>query len=167
MRKVCFLTGAEGVGKSSVIPKLKEALSTVDVWDFDNLHRPFDFSEKWYEEVLDNCIKQIVERDQVNRPLVVVGLIYPSSIIANLVKIGLSEYYFGLLDCSLEIRAERLRARNADERLIANIDNLETLRQQMHDLSTPMFILNTSHLNVYEVAELIISRIRKLFGFEE
>ena len=75
--------------------------------------------------------------------------------------------FFGLLDCSPEIRAERLRARNAYEEVIANIDNLEVLRRQIRNISTPMFILNTSHLNIYEVAKLVVSRIRKLFGFEE
>ncbi len=158
MPPTIFITSAEGIGKSTLIPILKGMLPGCSIIDFDNLLRPYDGSDTWYGETLDVCM--LVIDEQGERPVIVVGLVHPDSVIARQHRLG--ENYFVLLDCSEEERAMRLRSRGVEQDVVSDTDNLYRLRNHFRRGLANHFVVNTDELSPEMVAERIVDLLKAL-----
>tara|TARA_Y100000034_G_C6645321_1_gene282261 strand:+ start:199 stop:435 length:237 start_codon:yes stop_codon:yes gene_type:complete len=71
MTKLYFITGAEGVGKSSIIPILKKKFPEIDVHDFDEVGVPenpplqwrYDTTLHWLNVAIKNQKKREVNNN--------------------------------------------------------------------------------------------------------
>ena len=109
--KLLFITGSSGVGKSTILPFLKNNLSNeFDVHDFDKklteeVAMNGKLLDNWRMETMKYWFDVARENLKSNKSTVVVGLIYPNEVKQLDQKIL---YNFCLLDVSDEKIQERL-----------------------------------------------------------
>jgi broad-specificity NMP kinase len=156
--KLFIVTGTSGTGKSSVLPFLKESLnSSYRCYDFDELLRPYDFTDSWTADV-STKLKEIVENNaRVGISTVCVGLIRPSYVKNFPIPILVC-----LLNVSIEERTQRLKKRGATQALIDDLEELNGLEQWIQESAFPYIKIETNNKSIKEVAALIQNWI---FGY--
>lgn len=126
------------------------------VYDFDEILRPYDFSEEWEFETLDQMIRVADENAKEGRSSLVLGLIRPTNLKRAVDKVGFGlSVRYCLLEVDIDCRKKRLRARGADEKLIEDIEEYEQLPQQLAFIGEDYFKIDTSKLKVESVAKSI------------
>ncbi|MDP2668290.1 MAG: hypothetical protein Q8P07_00415 [bacterium] len=109
--RLFIITGSSGVGKSTLIPLLKNSLdNNYDVRDFDeNLTKKVAQNgallDKWRRETTKYWIKKALNNSKTEKSTIIMGLVYPKEATEAKSEIPIS---FGLLDASDEKIAERL-----------------------------------------------------------
>lgn len=109
--RLYIITGSSGIGKSTIIPFLKERLSdSYDVHDFDEklteeAAMNKELLDSWRKETTLYWVNLAIENSQIGKSTIIIGLIYPREVIEIKAQIPIS---FCLLNASNEKIKERL-----------------------------------------------------------
>ena len=55
-----FVTGASGSGKTAIIPRLRQRLPQVAVYDFDSIGVPPDADAAWRQQATERWLRQAI-----------------------------------------------------------------------------------------------------------
>jgi shikimate kinase len=163
---IFFLSGASGVGKTSIIKKLKahyHSFSDYAFVHFDSIGVPSPeemieqagSGEKWQELTTYRWIEKITVEYQDKKIVVIEGQINLDFIEAACHKFEIVRYFIILIDCDWEIMRDRL-VHNRQQPDLVNQDmkNWATfLRKQAQRKNLP--IIDTSHQTLEQVARSV------------
>ena len=163
MTKLFFVTGASGTGKSSIVSLLQKQLGVkYAVYDFDEIWKPYDFTDTWAEKVTKRALDIATENEEKGISMVVAGLVRPLLVKKLAEGIRLPEIHFCLLDINIEERKKRLEDRKASKELISDIEELLGLRDWVKKSGYKYVTVDTTNLSPKEVVEKVTSWIRKI-----
>ncbi len=157
MATTYFITGAEGIGKTSIIPLLKKSLPEIDIRDFDEVGVPINPPLQWRLDTTLHWIKKALENQDKERSTCIVGLSFPKEVKQFKESKNLKEVEFILLNVSEEEREKRLGKRQAEKEVIEDLEQLKELRKQFQKEK----IIDTSNLSIEETAKQVIKHIKK------
>ena len=151
--KTFFVTGAEGVGKTSVIKKLKKCFPKIKIHDFDEVGVPEDPPLQWRLDTTLFWIKKAVKNQEKEISTAIIGLSFPSEIKSFKEFKKLKQVELILLDVSKKERKKRLKKRNATKEVIEDTNQLIALKEEFKNL--PEKIIDTTNYSIQEVAESV------------
>ncbi len=167
MNKIFFISGVNGVGKSSIMPHLRLLLSPdkFAIHDFDERGVPKDADKNWRIAETKYWVNQGIELAQKNKNIVICGFVKPEDFQA-LPDIEPLEIVKILLDAQPEIIRQRLVNRytkngHYDESqqvigkpvsafIAGNLHILSQMKTMFEELNCP--IIDTSNLTPEKVA---------------
>jgi dephospho-CoA kinase len=158
MKKIIWLTGASGVGKTTLLNNLKDKYSGNSAWEFlkfdsigvpsqEEMVRDFGSGENWQKSKTFEWIEKMVKGFPDKELLVMDGQSNLEFIKEGFAKQNFTDYKTILVDCDQKTMIKRL----VDERQQAWLASedmknwLKFLREQAAKLGVP--IINTSSLN--------------------
>lgn len=160
MTNTYFITGAEGTGKSTIVPSLKKNLKKIDVHDFDKVGVPLNPTLKWRIDTTKHWIKIALANQKKEKSTCIIGLSFPNEI----GKIGESKkiknIYHILLDVSTKERKSRLKKRKAQSHLIKDTEQLKFLKKIFKSKLKNKYKINTTNLSIENVSNLLTKFIR-------
>ena len=154
MIKIFFITGAEGVGKSTLIKVLKNKLKKTKIYDFDEVGVPINPPLSWRYKTTKHWLKVA---NKNNKDTMVIGLSFPKEILRF--SNSKENLYFCLLDINIKEREKRLKKRGAQKEVIKDLKELKNLREQFKHLKHFKKI-NVSNLKPNEIANKIFDWIK-------
>lgn len=170
MKKIYFITGASGVGKTSLVSSLKEKYKNKNDWmflHFDSIDVPtqkemrekFGSTENWQKEKTFWWIKKIVSEFNDKEVIIFEGQVNLQFIKEGFAQNNFSHYEIILIDCSEDVMEKRLlKYRNQPELVNENMKNwLLYLRNQAKNFEIP--IIDTSHITIGELTKAFIKII--------
>jgi tRNA uridine 5-carbamoylmethylation protein Kti12 len=157
-QKIVWLTGASGVGKTTLLQNLKDKYSSKQAWEFlkfdsigvpsnEEMVREFGSVENWQKAKTHEWIKKMVQGYPNKELIVMDGQANIEFIKSGFEKESFTNYQIILVDCDQDTMVKRL----VDERQqvwLASEDMknwLQFLRKQAQTLNVP--IINTSKLD--------------------
>lgn len=155
-----FITGAEGVGKSSIIQRLKQYFYYIDIHDFDEVGVPKNPPLSWRLDTTKYWIKKAIENQSKGISTCILGLCFPEEVKSFDEFKKLNEVIFCLLDIDEKEREKRLIKRNASKEVIEDTENLYELKRQIKKVKG--IIINVSRLSINETFEKVKEAINKL-----
>lgn len=158
MSKVYFVTGACGVGKSTLLPILRKMLPSFDIHDFDELGVPEHPGIEWRIATTLHWLE--VAKAKANVSTIILGLTIPQEVEA-LAEPGHMINYC-LLDLSRAERARRLTKRAASHDLIEDTEELVGLREWIKQTRFPHTTIDTTKKTPQQVARLLFAWIRSV-----
>jgi len=163
MNKIIFLTGAEGVGKTSIINILKQNLKDFEIFDFDEVSVPENPPLNWRYETTKHWLKIGEKNLEKNKSTLICGLTIPKEIDKFSSKKLTDFIYIGLLDIEIKERENRLRKRGADQELINDTKCLILLKNEFNKSKLKSKkIIDTTNLSILEVCETVTDWIKGL-----
>ena len=157
MAKTFFITGAQGTGKSSIIPFLKTKVSELNIHDFDENGVPENPPLQWRLDTTLHWINKAKKNQEKNLSTCIVGLSFPNEVKALKESKDLEKILFCLLDVSKEEREKRLSKRNASKEVIKDLHQLNQLKKETQ--FNPK-IIDTSYLSIKETANRVVDWIK-------
>ncbi len=178
--KLFFITGSSGIGKTTIVPFLRNLLSSeYDIHDFDEklteeVGRDIDLLDNWRINTTKHWINVAEENLKINKLTIIVGLIYPDEIKQLDPQIL---YSVCLLDASDEIISQRLMGKRfsnsekiaklkqgsnltPEEFIQENKKLMEKLRNETLDLDGQ--IIDTTNDTSRQTTEKIVSWVLKV-----
>jgi dephospho-CoA kinase len=165
MKKIFFITGASGVGKTTLVKKLKDKYSSYDNWEFlhfdsvgipkrEEMIEKFGSGENWQKETAYEWIKKIITEYNDKDVIIFEGQVNLKFIIDGFTKNSFSNYEIVLIDCNEEVMFSRLiHERKKPELANNDMKNwLGFLRKQAHDFN--IRIIDTSDISTEEFVVL-------------
>jgi len=151
-----FISGAEGVGKSTLIGLLTKKLPNVNIHDFDEKGVPLNPPLSWRINTTKRWIKLAEKNEKNMNDTIIVGLSFPREIskISNKIK-----PQYCLLDVSLKEREKRLKKRKATIGVIKDTKQLLDLRKDFSKLKDKK-IIETSNKTTKEIVKEIINWVK-------
>lgn len=165
IHKTYFITGAEGVGKSTIYERLKQKFLKIDIHDFDSVGVPLHPPLQWRLDTTQYWISKAVKNQNDNIQTCIIGLSFPNEVKSMEGFGALDNVFFILLDVDKERRRKRLMKRNASKEVIEDIKSMIELKKQIKAVEGK--IIDTSFLSVDEVCNEIIKLFRKDGEFDE
>ena len=172
MKKIFFITGASGVGKTTFVSILKEKYKKNKNWlflHFDSIFIPsvemmveeFGSVENWQKEKTDEWINKMVYAYPDKEVIIFEGSVNLQFIKDGFSKNNFSNYKIILLDCEEKIMEQRLvQHRNQPELWNENMKNwLQYIRSQAQQLDVP--IIDTSHYKKEELGKIFEEILEK------
>jgi len=158
-----IITGASGVGKSSLVPILKKLLPpSFLIYDFDELGTPYDGTEIWKDHHLEQMFATIYQNHSKNIHTIVCGLIRPQWVnIKRLSSSGIDLHYI-LLNMSKSQRKIRLERRKAPISLIEDEEEIDLLHFWMEKYESNYIVIDTSDITTLQVASEVITLISQI-----
>ncbi len=151
-----IITGASGTGKSTSVSLLKKKLpADFLVYDYDEILRPYDFTETWGDEVVEKMLQITSENIKNNITTVFLGLIRPHSVKEHQNKHDVHTIKLLLLDISTEERARRLKQRGSSMSLVYGIEEHEGFRSWISEADYENSMIDVTNLNSDEVVQKI------------
>jgi shikimate kinase len=162
---ILFLSGASGVGKTSIVEKLKAHYSSDNYAfvHFDSIGVPspeemiekVGSGERWQELTTYRWVEKIAIEYQDKQLVIIEGQVNLDFIEAACHKFKITRYFIVLIDCDWKTMRERLvHNRQQPELVNQNMKNWATfLRKQAHQKSLP--IIDTSNQTLEQVMESI------------
>ena len=164
MKNIFFITGASGVGKTTLVQGLRSKYHDNDDWvflHFDSIGVPtteemlkqFGSVENWQKETSLKWIKRMIDGYQDKTVIVIEGQVNIRFILDGFSQNDFSNYQVILVDCSEELMSKRLILDRAQPELLTDdMKNwLRFLRNQAKEFSSP--IIDTSRLNKQEAVK--------------
>jgi len=171
MNKIYFVSGVNGVGKSTIMPFLSSLLPVdkFKVHDFDERGVPEDADRNWRISETQHWIDEGIKLAQENKSIVICGFVkvadFPDPESPEIVKI--------FLDAQPEIIRQRLTKRytkdgvfdekqkvigkTIEEFISGNIYILGQMKKEFEELNDP--IIDTTNLTPEEVAKKVANII--------
>jgi broad-specificity NMP kinase len=144
--EVFFIIGAEGVGKTSILGKLKKTFQKIDIHDFDEFIVPQNPTLKWRLDTTLLWIKKSIRNQNEKRTTIILGLCFPEELKAFKEFKKLKNVSFLLLDVNENEREKRLKKRGASKEVIEDTECLLELRRQIKKEGEK--IIDTSTLSI-------------------
>jgi len=110
--RIYFITGASGSGKTAIIPHLKQIVSDVVIYDFDDIGVPTDADKKWRQASTEQWLKNLAHE---TKDVCLLGQMVLGEILACPSAAKLGTVNFCLLDVSDYERIVRLKKRNTGQ----------------------------------------------------
>lgn len=162
-----ILTGASGVGKSTVCLKLSARMKEVVVLESDILWRAeFDQPATNYREYRETWLRMCKNISQAGRPVVLCGVGEPSQFEQCVERRYFSELHYLALVCDAQMLVSRLRKRPASR----GTSNEEFIQEQVvfnrwllnnaRKTEPRMTLLNTSDMTVEETVKKVERWVR-------
>ena len=164
MKEIIFITGASGVGKTSLVLALKKKYENKKNWEFlhfDSIGVPsseemiikFGSIENWQKEKTNEWIKKIINEYQDKEIIIIEGQVNLEFIRNAFFQNNFSKYEIVLIDCKEEIMTKRLvDFRKQPYLLNEDMKNwLKYLRDQANNLGVK--IIDSSNKTKNEVVE--------------
>lgn len=162
-----ILTGASGVGKSTVCLGLAAKMKNVVVMESDILWRAeFNKPETNYREYRETWLRVCKNISQAGKPVVLCGVGEPTQFEQCIERRYFSEFHYLALICDDQILASRLRnlqtSRRSfkDEYIHEQVLFNRWLLNNAHNTEPPMHLLDTSEVIVDETVEKVGRWIR-------
>lgn len=171
---IYFLSGVSGVGKSAVVPYLKSLLdSKFEVYDFDDLGVPDNADHQWRLEETKYWLHFGQQKFNEGKTIVVAGFFTPDEIVSMKKDFHSLEIVTILLDGEPGIIEQRLRNRNNNLKIRADLERVvgsaedfiknntkfaPVLREIYQKYGYP--IIDTSYLDPKAVAKKISKLIK-------
>lgn len=162
-----ILTGASGVGKSTVCLELAAMMKDVVVMESDILWREeFDQPETNYYDYRETWLRVCKNIAQAGRPVVLCGVGEPGQFEQCLERRYFSELHYLALICDDQILASRLRNRPTwrgpfkEEQIEAQVAFNRWLVNNAPQTEPPMTLLDTSEITVAKTVEKVARWIR-------
>ena len=166
-----ILTGASGVGKSTVCLTLAARMKDVVVMDSDILsHSEFDQPETNYREYRETWLRVCKYISQAGKPVVLCGVGEPTQFEQCIERRYFSELHYLALICDDQVHASRLKNRpmwsssSRDEFIKEQVKFNRWLLDNARITEPPMTLLDTSALDVDETAEKVEQWIRSFMN---
>lgn len=154
------ITGAEGVGKTTIIPSLRQKLGdNYVIYDFDEVLRPYDFKDNWALDVLEKLIHNVEKNKESNKITVVAGLIRPYQLQQVAEKHNITSIKLLLLDLSIEEQSKRLHQRKGNIDLTNENKELIGFREFIKESKYEYKIVDTTNSNIEHIVDNIYSWI--------
>ena len=163
---IVFLTGASGVGKTSIVKKMRQDFSNnkFEYYHFDSIGVPTEEERNsinnWQERTTHYWIKKLVDQSG-NEVAILEGSSNIEFILDGFEKYNYPNFLIILVDCDEDTMVKRLvDIRNQPE--LANDDMkswLKYLRNQAAQFSID--ILDTSKLDIDTTIKLLLAKIEK------
>ncbi len=157
-----ILTGASGVGKSTVCLGLAAKMKDVVVMESDILWRAeFDQPETNYRDYRETWLRVCKNISQAGKPVVLCGVGEPAQFEQCLERRYFSELHYLALICADQILASRLRNLPAsrgsfkDEFINQQVLFNRWLLNNAPKTEPPMHLLDTSEITVHEIVESV------------
>src|SRR3989344_5415159 len=158
MPKLYFITGAEGVGKSSIIPLLKKQFPKIEIHDFDEVGVPENPALQWRYNTTLHWLEIAIENQKRAQSTIIAGLSFPNEV-SKFKEYKKIKIVFCLLDVHKKERENRLQKRNAPKELINDLYQLHLLRKKLKITKFEKKIINTTNMSIKQTAEKIINWI--------
>jgi adenylate kinase family enzyme len=165
-----ILTGASGVGKSTVCLELAARMKDAVVMESDILRREeFNRPETNYREYRETWLRVCKNISQAGKPVVLCGVGVPTEFEQCIERRYFSELHYLALICDDQILASRLRNRPAwrgpsnDERVKEQVMFNRWLINNAQNTEPQMTLLDSSEITVNETVEKVERWIRS-FG---
>ncbi|MBU4070031.1 MAG: hypothetical protein KJ646_03530 [Nanoarchaeota archaeon] len=155
---IFFISGAEGVGKTTILGHLIRELPDKDIHDFDEIGVPKNPKLSWRYKTTKHWLKIAKNNEKIGKDTIIVGLSFPSEIIKFSKK---KNFHFCLFDISINEREKRLRKRKSTKGVIDDLEQLKQLREEFKKLKSKK-IINISHLTPKEISSKLIKWINSL-----
>ena len=161
---IVFLTGASGVGKTSIVERLEKGYPEpgIKCFHFDSVGVPsreeMKSAEDWQQQTTQAWIDRLIAEDH-SATVIIEGSTNIKFIHAGFEKHRFAEYLIILIDCEEETMMKRLR-KNRNQPELANQDMrnwLQYLRNQAQDLSID--VIDTTHLTPDGSIDLLLEKI--------
>jgi len=161
MTKTYFITGAEGVGKSSIIHILKKHFPKIDIHDFDEVGVPLNPKLQWRLNTTLHWIKKAKQNQENNKSTCIVGLCFPNEVKDIKESKKIYKIFFCLLDLHESERERRLHKRNSPKEQIQDLEQLHQLRDKIKKTKYSKQIIDTTKLSIEEAAKKVIEWIKR------
>lgn len=162
-----ILTGASGVGKSTVCLELAARQNDVVVMESDILWRPeFDQPETNYRDYRETWLRVCKNISQAGRPVVLCGAGVPDQFEQCIERRYFSELHYLALICDAQTLESRLRSRpitrgsHNDECISRQVDFNRWLLENGQHTQPPMTLLDNSEITVDETVAIVERWIR-------
>jgi thymidylate kinase len=150
------ITGSEGVGKSTLVPELKNLLGDkFVVYDYDEVLRPYDLTDSWAEEVLTKVCEHVLENKNHHQTTVLAGLIRPYQLQKVAQKFNMTNIKLLLLDISVEEQTKRLTERKGKINLKGENEELIAFREYIKESEYDYQILEATDMKVADIVRKI------------
>jgi 2-phosphoglycerate kinase len=167
--KIIFLTGASGVGKTTIVDALQaknkdtyllfEHFDSIGIPSTSDMIEQAGSGEKWQKITTYKWIEKIINKYQVQDTVIIEGQTRLNYIEDACQNLGVTKYSIILIDCNWEIMQSRLLNERKQAELITN--NMRNwanfLRNQARRKNIP--IIDTSHKTLEDVLEIIHNHI--------
>lgn len=167
MNQIIFLTGASGVGKTSIVRNIALFDKPFTCLHFDSVEIPtieimnanFGGTENWQKRMTEDWVRSLV-LDYSGR-ILFEGQVNIDFIISSFTKINFSNYKIFLVDCSEATMLDRLITKRKQPELANNdmVNWLKFLRKQAVDLG--ISIINTDELSLEQCCEMVVRELEK------
>lgn len=160
MKEIFFITGASGVGKTSLLDELKKKLSheeceflhfdSIGVPSVEDMVKEYGSPSAWQKKMTLKWVHDLVNNHDAER-IFFEGQVNLKFIQDAFKHYGFTDYQVVLIDCSEEEMASRLiHQRGQPELLNDDMKNwLKFLRKQAVELSVP--VIDTTNLSRPEI----------------
>ena len=173
-----ILTGASGVGKSTVCLRLAARMKDVVVMESDILWREeFNQPETNYREYRETWLRVCKNISQAGKPVVLCGVAVPAQFEQCLERRYFSELHYLALICEDQILASRLSNRRTwrgavkdesiDKCIKEQVVFNRWLRNNARNTEPPMTLLDTSEITLDEILEKVEQWIRSFTNEHE
>lgn len=164
MKGLIIITGAEGVGKSTLLKDLPQKARGYEVYDFDNVLKPYDGTKNWRKTVTKHILNLANKNLKLGKSTVVVGLIIPDEVeLLNTQRDRqISGIAYCLLDCETKERARRLVQRGAGKEVIEDPEQLKLLKSGFNNMQRIKLVVDTTNMEPDRVLSKVISWLEGL-----
>ncbi len=166
-----ILTGASGVGKSTVCLELAAKMKDVVVMESDILWRAeFNQPETNYREYRETWLRVCKNISQAGKPVVLCGVGEPTQFEQCIERRYFSQLHYLALICDDQILASRLRSLPTrrrsfkDEHIKQQVVFNRWLLNNTQNTEPPMTLLDTSEITVDETVEKVERWIRSFIN---
>lgn len=167
-KKVIFITGASGVGKTTIVNRLKEELASkpeVNLFNFDDIGVPsleemekeYGSGPEWQRQTTNTWVHKILNNPNLET-VILEGQVNLDFIFEAFDTHDFQNYEIILIDCDTNDMITRLQERGQPELATQEMENwMQHLRSQAQEYSAT--VINTSTLSLPEVVEQLKQEI--------
>ncbi len=164
MRNLLFVTGASGAGKTVTVERLQKMhpdelafyyFDSVGVPSPEEMIRDFGSGDEWQRQTTQKWVKTIIDSGLTEKPAILDGQMRVAFILEACAKYQLDDFRIVLVDCSDDVRKQRLIERGHPE--LANNDMMNWaayLRSEALEAEGAQ-VIDTTGLTIPEAAECL------------
>ncbi|MBE9051279.1 AAA family ATPase [Nostocales cyanobacterium LEGE 11386] len=166
---ILFLSGASGVGKTTIVNALKAKntnkshffihFDSIGVPSLTEMIEQVDSGERWQEITTHKWIAKILKEYQKTDTVIIEGQVRLNFIEDACQNFGLTKYAIALIDCTWEVMQERLiNIRQQPELVNSDMQNWANLLRKQA-LCKNIKIIDTSVYTLEEVLDILQNQV--------